>query len=67
MSKACCEGVEEYLTTIMTYYGVTALSFRNAMYHLVRQDEELFRRIWINEKEFHPTCAGTRCSPALPL
>jgi hypothetical protein len=53
-------GVEDHLTTMMAYYDIPSLSFRNAMYHIVRRNRELFRRIWMNKDEIHPSDAGAR-------
>lgn len=60
MPTCLSAGVEDYYTTIMSYYGVTALSFRNAMYHAIKGNETILHKIWPVDSNFHPNCVGTR-------
>lgn len=53
-------GVEDWYTTIMTYYNVATLSFRNAVHDVVYRSKGVREHIWPDKTNFHPTCVGTK-------
>ena len=59
-------GIEDIYSSIFNYYGVTALSERNAMHQMVREQDILHDKMYNGRGNFHPNCVGTR-SGAIPI
>ena len=51
---------------ILGYYGVPALSLRQAIHHRMAEEPELVRQMWwpeeVSRDQLHPTCVGQRCT-----